>query len=111
VPEQRTPSIPPPKGRVVAEGDRVGVLRLQRFVDRFEYAGQILVHVGIPEPQHTKSAAHEMPVAAAISRSVVVEIVLPAVDLDNQSLFQTNEIDDEAIARRLTTEMKAALAP
>ena len=52
-----------------------------------------------------------MPVAAAISRSVVVEIVLPAVDLDNQSLFQTNEIDDEAIARRLTTEIKAALAP
>ena len=97
---------------MVAEGDRVGVpLRLKRCVYCFQHTREILVHVRIPEPQHTKSVAHEMPVAAAISRGVFIMIVLPAVDLDDQPLLQTDEIDDEAIARRLAAEMKTALAP
>jgi hypothetical protein len=97
---------------VVAEGDRVGaLLRLKRCVYCFQHTREILVHVGIPEPQHTNSVAHEMPVAAAISRGVVVMIVLPAVDLDDQLLPQANEIDDVSVARRLAAEMKAALAP
>ena len=52
-----------------------------------------------------------MPVAYSISRGVIVEIVLAAIDFDDQLLLQANEVDNEAIARRLAPEMKAALAP
>ena len=52
-----------------------------------------------------------MPVAHSISRGVIIEIVLAAIHFDDQLLLQANEIDDEAVARRLAAEMKAALAP
>jgi hypothetical protein len=52
-----------------------------------------------------------MPVAHSISRRVIIEIVLAPIDFDDQLLLQANEIDDEAVARRLAAEMKTALAP
>ena len=96
---------------MVAEGDRVGVLRLQRGIDRFQHADQVLIDVAIPKSQHAKPVADEMPIAQSISRGVIIEIVLAAVDFDNQLLLQANEVDDEAVARRLAAEMKAALTP
>ena len=108
---RRTPLIPPPKGRVVAEGDRVGVLFLQRCVYRLQNTDQIPIHVAVPKSQHAKSIADEMPVAGPIPRGVVIEIVLAAIDFDDQLLLQANEVDDETAARRLAAEMKAALAP
>ena len=42
---------------------------------------------------------------------MIIEIVLAAIDFDDQLLLQANEVDNEAIARRLAAEMKAALAP
>jgi hypothetical protein len=96
---------------VVAEGDRVGVLTLQRRVYCFQDAGQVLIDVVVPKSQHAKPIAHEMLVAHSISRGVIIEIVLAAVDFDNEFLLQANEVDDEAVARRLAAEMKAALAP
>jgi len=96
---------------VVAEGDRVGVLALQRRVYRLQDTGQIPIHVGIPKSQHAEPIADEMPVAHSISCGVIIEIVLAAIDFDDQLLLQANEIDDETIVRRLATKMKAALAP
>jgi len=42
---------------VGAEGDRVGVFRLQRCVDRFQHAGQVLIDVVVPKSQHAKPIA------------------------------------------------------
>jgi len=70
---------------VAGKAGRVGFsVRPQRRVDRFEHALQILIDVGIPEPQHAKSFSHEIAVAALIPRSVVVKIVLPAVDFNGE---------------------------
>ena len=84
---------------------------MQRRVYCFQDAGQVLIDVVVPKSQHAKPIAHEMLVAHSISRGVLIMSVRPAVDLDDQPLLQTNEIDDEAIARRLAAEMKTALAP
>jgi hypothetical protein len=96
---------------VVAEGDRVGLLRLQRRVDRFQNAGQVLIDLVVPKSQYAKTIPHEMPVTHSIARGVMIEIVLAAVDFHDELLLQANEVDDEAVARRLAAEMKAALAP
>jgi hypothetical protein len=96
---------------VVAEGVWVGVLALQRRVYCFQDTSQISVRVAIPESQYAKPITHDVPVAHSISRGVIVEIVLAAIDFDDQPLLQANEIDNEAVARRLAAEMKAALAP
>ena len=69
----------PRRGRVVAEGDRVGVFRLQRCVDRFQRAGQVLIDVVVPKARHAKPIADEKSVAHSIARGVIIEIVLAAI--------------------------------
>ena len=96
---------------MVAEGERVGALTLQRRVYCLQDPNQILVHIAVPKSQHTKSIADEMPIAHSIARGVIVDIVLTAIDFDHQLLLEANEVDDEAVARRLAAEMEAALAP
>ena len=96
---------------MVAEGDRVGFFALQRRVYRLQDTDQIPIHVVVPKSQYAKSVAHEMPVAHLIARCVIIEIVLAAIDFDDQLLLQANEVDDEAVARRLAAEMKTALSP
>ena len=92
-------------------GDRAGVLASRRRVDRFQHAGQVLIDVVVPKSQHAKPVVDKMPVAHSIFGGVIIEIVLAAVDFDDQLLLEANEIDDEVVARRLAAEMKAALAP
>jgi len=97
---------------VAGKAGRVGFsVRPQRRVDRFEHALQILIDVGIPEPQHAKSFSHEIAVAALIPRSVVVKIVLPAVDFNGELMPHAYEIHDVAFPRRLTPEMKSTRTP
>ncbi|MEA2981855.1 MAG: hypothetical protein QOF09_3678 [Alphaproteobacteria bacterium] len=42
---------------------------------------------------------------------MLIEIVLPAVDLDDEAMLHANEVDDVAFAGRLAAEMKSALPP
>jgi hypothetical protein len=42
---------------------------------------------------------------------MLIEIVLPAVDLDDKTLFHADKIDDVTFTRRLAPELKSALAP
>jgi hypothetical protein len=53
----------------------------------------------------------EFAIATNIASVALVEIVLSAVDLDDQPVLHAREIDDVAIARRLSAEMKPALSP
>ncbi len=50
-------------------------------------------------------------VALPIARRMRIEIVLPAVHLDDELVGQTDETNNEAVARRLRAKMKAARTP
>jgi hypothetical protein len=39
------------------------------------------------------------------------EIVLTAIDLDDETVLQTNEVNNVAVARRLPAEVEALLSP
>ena len=84
---------------------------MQRSVYRLQDTDQISVHVAVPKSQDAKSIAHEVPIAQSISRCMIIEIVLAAIDFDDRLLLQANEVDNEAVAWRLASEMKAVLAP
>jgi hypothetical protein len=58
-----------------------------------------------------ETLACEVAVAASISGGAVVEIVLPAIDLDDKPVSQAGEIGDIAFTRRLAPEMKSACSP
>jgi hypothetical protein len=40
-----------------------------------------------------------------------VEIVLTAVDFNNETMLETDEVNDKAVARCLTTEMVSSFTP
>lgn len=50
-------------------------------------------------------------IALRVAPRVQIEIMLTAIDLYNQTLLETDEIDEMAIARGLATELKSSLSP
>jgi len=97
---------------VVAEGDRVGGFSRPQFrVDRFQYPVQVAADVRIPKSQHAKSVARQVLVAQTISRSMAVEIMLPAVNFNGEFVLEAHEVDDIPEARHLTSKVISAGAP
>jgi hypothetical protein len=60
-----------------------------------------LENFGVPESDHTKSARFEKRRPSGIGGALGV---LAPVHFDDQAPFQTDEIEDEAIERRLASE-------
>jgi hypothetical protein len=81
------------------------------LVDRLQYAGEIAVHIAVPKPEYAESGASERAIATFIPRLMGIKIVLATVDLDDESVFQTNEVHHESLARGLPAEVIAALSP
>jgi hypothetical protein len=98
-------------GRVAAEGGRVGVACHQRSVNRLQDAIQILINVIIPKAKDAKAGARKFAVAFRVLARVNLKIMLTTIDLNNKPVFQTNEVNNVAFTRRLSTEMKPALSP
>ena len=42
---------------------------------------------------------------------VLIEIMLSAINLDDETVFDADKVNDETFARRLTPEVESALAP
>jgi hypothetical protein len=90
---------------VVAEGDRVGSspdCNAASIVSNTPFrlrSTSEFQNRSTRNPSRAKSL-----IAGPIARGVVVEIVLPAVDLDDQSVFHAHEVDDVPTARRLTSK-------
>ena len=72
-----------------------------------QHALHILEHLGIPEPQHAIAGLFEKrgPPFIGLGR------VLSAVDLDNELLLETEEIDDVRTDRLLPLEFVAMELP
>lgn len=82
------------------EAGRVGAYsRPKCSVDSLQCTDQILVNVIVPKPQNSKSVAHKILIATSIFFGMALEIVLTAVYLNNELVFEAHDIDDIAIAR------------
>jgi hypothetical protein len=95
---------------VAAAGGRVGCAS-QRLIDRFQYSRKIAIDVAIPKSQNAKAGLLERVVAARVTQLVRTEVVLAAVDFDNQLMLHTDEVHDKAFTRRLSAKVKAARTP
>ena len=52
-----------------------------------------------------------MTIALRVAPCVGIEVMLTAIDLDDETLLDTNKIDDMARARGLAAKMESALPP
>jgi hypothetical protein len=101
----------PRTGRVAAGGGRVGWLSIKLSIDDLQDARQISIDIAIPKTENTKPGAGEFEVAFSVFHGMTFRIVLPAIDFDNKTSFQTYKINDVAFPGRLATKMKAARSP
>ena len=83
----------------------------QCYVDQRQYPFEISINFIVPESKDCKPILDEAPVPPCIPLGMRIEIVLAAVDLHNEFVAHADEINDVTLARRLSPEMKAALAP
>jgi hypothetical protein len=72
---------------------------------------EIPVDFGIPEAEDAKSHFAKARIARCIVGGVAVKPVLPAIDLDDEAMFEAREVDNERMQRRLSAEMIATFAP
>ncbi len=72
---------------------------------------KVLVYIVILEPKDLESIPHKMRITSAVPPCMIVEIVLTTVDFDDETLPQTNEINNISIAWRLPAEMIATRLP
>ena len=100
----------PRRGRA-AERSEAGWGLAQRLVDYRKNPLEIVINIVVPKPQHSETFYGEALIALCVTLGVSIEIMLSAVDLDDETMFQTHEVHDEIIARRLAAKMKPALAP
>ena len=88
--------------------DQVGGFRMKLPIDRLQHTDQVRVDLIIPEPQHLEAALCKNRIASPVAIRVSVEIVLTAIQLDDEVLTQADEIDNVMLAWSLPSEMIAA---
>jgi hypothetical protein len=96
---------------VAAEGGRVGCASAQLGIHRLQHAVEIAIDLVVPEPEDSKAPPCKTVVTARIAGSMFIEVVLPAIEFDDGPVLHADEVDNETLARRLSPEMKPALAP
>jgi hypothetical protein len=95
----------------VAERSEAGWGIAQRLVDHDQNALQVSINFVVPEAQSPEPLAGKVPIALRVAPRMGIEVMLTAVNLDNQTLLETDKIDDVASARRLTAKMESAFFP
>jgi hypothetical protein len=92
---------------VAAAGGRVGLSLNQHGANTFQHTRQVLINIAVPKSEHFEIPASKILVSCLVFRAMRIIIVLAAIDLDNQVMLKTDEIDDEVMAWRLTAEMES----
>jgi len=72
---------------------------------------QVAIDVIIPEPQHPEAFTGKVTIARSIAPGMHVEIMLTAVDLDQDPVLETDKIYDVAVAGSLAAEVESAFFP
>ena len=89
----------PRRGRVAAEGGRVGASFSQNSIDCLQNACEISIDIVVPEPKDTKSIACENFVPADVACAMGSQVMLAAVKLDDESMPHAHEVKDVAAMR------------
>jgi hypothetical protein len=97
-------------GRVVSRSE-TGWELPQRLVDKGWHALQIAVDFVVPEAQYPKAFAGKVIVSLRVALGMGVEIMLAAVDLKDEAVFETDEIYNIVVTRGLSAEVKPLLSP
>jgi hypothetical protein len=95
----------------VAERSEAGWGGAQCIIDQGQNTLQIPVNVVVPETQYPEPLIRKIAIAFRVAAGMCVEVMLTAVDLDDEALLETDEIDDIAGARGLTAEMVSEPPP
>ncbi len=95
----------------MAERSEAGWGIAQRVIDQSQHALEIPIDFIVPETQYPEALADKMFVALRVAPRMRIEIMLTAVDLDDEALLETDEIDDIVIARSLAAEVESPFSP
>ena len=68
-------------------------------IDHREHTLKIAVDISVPEPQHFVTVAFKALIADAIAPRMLIEIMLTAVNLDDEAMSETHEIHDRSTTR------------
>jgi len=91
-------------------GATIPSIALNGVEDRLDHSVDIRIDLGVGKSQRSEALPLEVSVALTITRCDFVKPVLCAINLDNQSVAQADEIENVAITRRLPAEMDAMVA-
>jgi hypothetical protein len=83
----------------VAERSEAGWGIDQRVADHLEDALEIPIDLIVPKAQDPETLTDKNIVALRVTSCMRVKIMLTAVNLDDEAMLDTNEIDDEILAR------------
>ncbi len=95
----------------MAERSEAGWGTPERVVDQRQHAFQIPIDLVIPETQYPEALVDKILVALRVAPRMHIEIMLTAIDLHDEALLETDEVDDIAVARGLAAEVEASLSP
>jgi hypothetical protein len=95
----------------VAERSEAGWGVAQRIVDQRQHAVQIPIDFIVPETQYPEALDDKVMVPPRITPGMCIEVMLTAVDLDDEAVFETDEIYDISIAWGLAAEVKSLISP
>jgi hypothetical protein len=95
----------------VAERSEAGWGLAQRVVDQREHSFQIAIDFIVPEAQYPESVIGKVIVALRIASGKRIEVMLTTIDLDDEAVFETDEIYDITITRGLAAEVKSLSFP
>lgn len=72
-----------------------------------QYTVQVVVNVAIPYAKHMKIISKQVIVSQFIFCDMRLGTMLAAINFDDEPAFETDEIDNEPINRRLSAKMMA----
>ena len=83
----------------------------QDLVDRLQDPWKIAVYLAVPKSESAKARSLERVIPALVTHLMGVKIVLAAVDFDDKTMLEADEVHDESLARSLSPEMVATGPP
>jgi hypothetical protein len=81
------------------------------FINCRKHAFQVPIHFVVPEAKDPIFHSHKEFVTDSITPRMDIEIVLSAVNLDDEVMLGANEVHDVGAEWRLPSEMEAAILP
>jgi hypothetical protein len=80
---------------------------MQLNVNSFQYGIQVIRNLRIPEPDDAITLSLKPELSHAITPRALVVVVMPAIELDNETCGGAEEINDVGTDRCLATEVRA----